>query len=519
MTVEVVESRCETGLGSRVLQGGLWGVGGQGVTIAASFVATPFVIRELGSDAYGVLNLINLAVGSFAFADLGMGSASTRFAADFYARGDGEGESQVVWSALALMAGPTAIAALLLFLGAPAFAADFLRLPPHLSGPATAAFRIAALGLVARNVAAVLNTPQMVRMRLGLVTLINSGCGVAQVVVVPMVLSRGGGLAGAAAVISGAALATAALHGAIGLRLNRHLLSPRLNPLLVRPLAGFGGALAVSALTQIGLSHGEKLLLGRYGSVAALAHYSVASTLAGLLGLAPGAITQALLPAFSGLQATADRGRLRRLYSESIGWVFLLTVPGATGLCIAAKPFFTLWAGPEFGQASTGPLYVLVLGLLVNVVAYVPYTLLTALGRTRQVARFHLLELIPYLVWAALLTYSFGAIGAAAAWTTRVLFGAAWLLITLRRLLGPGEAAEAIPFGRFLGASAAPLAGVLAVIAFDPGIGVRGGMAAVTLSLYGAIVWTRVLRDDQRRQLRFTAGRFVPFRLSTESSI
>src|SRR5574341_1397091 len=66
------------GMTTRVVRGGLWSLGGQGMTILASVIATPFIIRLLGSESYGVLSLINIVMGYLTFSDVGMGQASTR---------------------------------------------------------------------------------------------------------------------------------------------------------------------------------------------------------------------------------------------------------------------------------------------------------------------------------------------------------------------------------------------------------------------------------------------------------
>src|SRR5712691_4239192 len=98
------------GMTTRVVRGSFWILGGQGVTMLASLIATPFVIRWLGTEAYGVLALINVLVGYLAFADLGMGTASTRFGADAHARNDNEGETTVIWTSLLISVGPALLA-------------------------------------------------------------------------------------------------------------------------------------------------------------------------------------------------------------------------------------------------------------------------------------------------------------------------------------------------------------------------------------------------------------------------
>ena len=96
-------------------------------------------------------------------------------------------------------------------------------------------------------------------------------------------------------------------------------------------------------------------------------------------------------------------------------------LPGATFICAVAQPFFTAWAGPQFGRESTLPLYLLMGGVIFEIMSYVPYALLLALGRTDTIARSLLWLVIPYLFASALLIHRFGAAGAAAAWSLRTL--------------------------------------------------------------------------------------------------
>jgi O-antigen/teichoic acid export membrane protein len=203
------------GMTTRVVRGSLWSVGGQAVVIATSLVATPFVIRLLGTESYGVLALINVLIGYIAFADLGMGAASTRFGSQAHARGDDEEEASVVWTALTLSLIPSMIAALALALAARPLVEHALRLPDHLQGAAVIALRIAAVGFVARAVSGVLNTPQLTRLRIDLYTLINSGSAVVQVALVPIILALGGGLVGAVTVVSGMTIATLIAHAVV----------------------------------------------------------------------------------------------------------------------------------------------------------------------------------------------------------------------------------------------------------------------------------------------------------------
>src|SRR5258708_1467398 len=55
------------GLTSRVVHGTFLNLGGQGVTMLATLLATPFAIRLLGAPGYGVLALVHVLIGSLGF--------------------------------------------------------------------------------------------------------------------------------------------------------------------------------------------------------------------------------------------------------------------------------------------------------------------------------------------------------------------------------------------------------------------------------------------------------------------
>lgn len=489
------------GMTTRVVRGSLWSVGGQAVVIATSLVATPFVIRLLGAESYGVLALINVLIGYIAFADLGMGAASTRFGSRAHARGDDEEEASVVWTALALSFFTSSSSALAMAVAAPWLVEHALRLPAHLHSSAVIALRVAALGFVARAASGVLNTPQLARLRVDIYTLINSGSAVVQVALVPVALALGGGLVGAVTVVAAASASALLVHASVSSKLLHALVRPRFDAKAMRSLLGFGGALIVSGVVTIALMNAEKVFLTRFASVTSLAYYSVAFTVANLMLVLPAAMGQSLLPAFTRLHEQGDREGLRKLYTRSLRANLLWAVPLATVVCVMAKPFLTVWAGPEFGRESAAPLYILTGGILFNVMAYIPCNLLLSVGRANLVARIHVSELIPYVLVAALATYWLGAAGAALAWSLRVIADAVLMFGGANR--NAGLSLSLYPERRVAYAASvlALLLPLLSVSWLSDSSAARAGAALLSLAVYSAIVWSRVLEDDEREWL------------------
>lgn len=63
-----------------------------GLTNIVGIILTPFIIRQLGNDEYGLYTLIGAFVGYIAVLDLGLGNAIVRFIAKYRAEQDREGE-------------------------------------------------------------------------------------------------------------------------------------------------------------------------------------------------------------------------------------------------------------------------------------------------------------------------------------------------------------------------------------------------------------------------------------------
>ena len=430
------------GLTGRVVLGGAQSAGGQIAVLLVSLVATPFVIRLLGPERYGVLVLVQLLLGYLAFADLGMGDATTRFASTFHARGDVDGEVRVIWTGfLAAFLGGAAVTVTLFLLSAPL--AQVLGIPEGIRDEAVAALRFAGLLFLARSVAGVANTPLLVRLRLDLYTLITTGGAILQIAALPLVLLVRPTLDAAVGLMATVTALTLVVLAAVGQRIFAAVRRPRFDTSVLGPLARYGLATVGVVFLGTALQNSEKLWLVRFASVTALAYYAVAFTLARLSAIVPGAIGQPLLPAFARLSASPEP--LRRLYGRALRLVLLALVPIALLLCAVGEPFLFVWAGPDFARESRVPLYILALAVVIDGMSYVPRILLSALGTPQRILRFQLITVIPYLAVAGLLVANFGAIGAAVAWTLRASAEATLLFAATGRHFHAAGLAARVP--------------------------------------------------------------------------
>jgi O-antigen/teichoic acid export membrane protein len=266
---------------------------------------------------------------------------------------------------------------------------------------------------------------------------------------------------------------------------------------MFRPLLRFGGAWFVAMVAAILLINLEKLFLTKMVSVKALAYYSVAFTFASMATMFSSAMSQSLLPAFSQLLSSGKREEFDALFARSIRLNIIWLLPVLMLMFVVARPFFTLWAGEEFGVESTAPFYVLLAGLSFNLLAYIPHASIMATGRTDVFAKLYWIELALYVVVAWILISYFGIVGAAAAWSIRVILDA-FLIIRLSRIIANTKFKFLAHAGILvLGILVLSVPVALTLIGVAPIFLIAASM--LSLPVYAALIWKRFVDDDERK--------------------
>ena len=501
------------GMTTKVVKGSLWTLAGQVAPLMVSLGTTPFTIRLLGAEGYGVFILIGLIPIYLGFADFGMSMASTKFGSEAYAEGDEEKEARIVRTAalIALMTSVPVAALLMIF--APQLIGLF-NVPPVYTADAILALRLASITFVINFLCGIFNTPQLARLRMDLNTLVNASSRILGLIATPIVLYLGYGIVGAITVLLAASLLNLAGHLIASRKHLTMLFGFRIEPSLLPAMAKFGFGVIAAGIAGLLFANVEKGVLSSLASVKELAFYSVAFIVASSITMFSSAMSQSLMPAFSQLNRGGQSDdSISFLFSTVVRLNIIWLLPASVFLILVAETFFTIWAGSEFGQGSTAPFYVLLIGLAFHVVTYIPFTLLMAAGRSDLIAKIYWAELFPYLLLVWLLVSRFGAVGAAAAWSMRIIADCLILLFATRRLTG--IKLEYLPVVRILLAgSILAIPGFLMFLTSLP-ISVVGFVYLVFAVLYGFLLWRFVLTRSEIDWLRLRISGLASFRFNT----
>jgi O-antigen/teichoic acid export membrane protein len=496
-----------------IARGGFWTIAGQMTGLGAALCATPFTLRLLGPSRYGVWALLQSAILWVALADFGMGGASTRFAGQAHATDDADGEATAIWTAAWISLVATAIVAAAAAVFAPNIADGILHVHSTVRSSAIVGLRIVALGVLFTTAMGILNTPLQVRLQYRTLALITQGFAILQVIAIPVFLELVGGGVTTAAIISTATsgLALVAVL-AVGIRVQPAMRRPRFSRREARRLVTFGGALTVAGVADIPLTTAERLFLGHYRSSIQVAYYTVASRLAMLASAVPAAASQPLFPAVIRLQARGESKSARELYSQILQGSVLVLTPLLLLVALMARPFLSLWAGHVYAVHGTTACFLLLVGVWFQALSWLPLTYLMAIDKGGTVARARVLEIVPYLVAAALLTMHFGVLGAAIAWSARSVVDSLVFFIFASRSAG-------LPFSplteRTMRALALPCllaVGVVVLTHATSGLPARAGLAVGLLGVYLAAEWALVLAESERAVMRRLASQLSPRR-------
>jgi len=260
----------------------------------------------------------------------------------------------------------------------------------------------------------------------------------------------------------------------------------------VGPLLRFGGWMTVTNIVSPLMVTLDRFLIGALASMAAVAYYATPYEVVTKFLLLPGAFMAVMFPAFSAGFAQ-DGQRTALLFGRSVKSLFLVLFPIMLCTVALAQDGLKLWLGAEFAQHSYRVLQLLAVGVFINSLALVPFTLLQGAGRPDLTATLHLIELPLYLGLLWWLISTRGIEGAAIAWTARVAVDALFLFGLTKRYLANKNR---VRLGTVLLLGIALL--ILALAARIQGPVVKGFFLLGTILCFVLVAWFRILTPEER---------------------
>ncbi len=418
-------------------------------TLAVAFFLTPYIVTQLGQDAYGVWSLVVTLTGYFGIVDIGVRSGLGRFITFYVGREDTPAVNEVISTGMTFFC----LASVLLMVVAAAisllFPILFSNLPEDLMTPARWAVLLVALNVWVNLLAVSAEMVLVSHDRFELANVADLFSLAVRTGATVWVLAGGGGLVLLAAVQVGATLAKLLLGYALARRVYPAL---RISRKLARwsrfrEILGFSvWSFVTNAVVQLMIVSDMVIISTMMGAEAAglLAVYSIATTLINyahtVLGktgvvVGPEIIKDCSREDYAGLQWMMIRG------CRLVAGACLLLMPM---VIVLGDQFIRLWMPPEY-QGSVLPMRILAVGATLWVLASVPRNVFAGFARAREGAILNALRLVLNIGTSIVFikVFAFGLPGIAGGTALAAVLGAAatfglalrWIRMPLRAML------------------------------------------------------------------------------------
>lgn len=193
-------------------------------------------------------------------------------------------------------------------------------------------------------------------------------------------------------------------------------------------LVTFGGWISLSNIISPVMVYMDRFILSNSVGAASVAFYNAPSDLIEKISVLPGALARTIFPLFSRLGSHIEYEK--KIYFGLVIVLLILLAP----LFLMAESIMDLWLGEPYGLQSSFILKILIIGFFFNALAQIPFAAIQAKGYSRLTALLHLTEVAPYLLLLFYLVDIWGLVGAAYAWTARVIIDFFCLLFFSRRI-------------------------------------------------------------------------------------
>lgn len=193
--------------------------------------------------------------------------------------------------------------------------------------------------------------------------------------------------------------------------------STRVDLTILRGHWRFSLGMSGISITGLILTHLDKLILSRLLTLESFGHYSLAGTLAKGLYVLITPVFNAYFPRFSALVSDHDNASMRLAYHSAAQLMAVLILPLAAIVALFSNEIALLWLRNSEIAAEVSPLAsLLVLGTCFNGLMNIPFALQLAHGKTSIGLYINIclvIILVPAIIFA---TSHYGATGGAAMW-------------------------------------------------------------------------------------------------------
>jgi len=381
------------------------------VNVATGFFLTPYIIRHLGDDAFGLWILIFSVTGYYGLFDLGIRSSIIRYVAKYSATEQHDEMNRLINTAMLSYGGIGAVAMLITLL-----ATYYIRMfhSIHTDSIMTARWLLllvgssVSLGFPLGVFSGILEGLQ----RFYLLYIVNITSTLLRALLIVFALRRGGGLLAVAFVTVSLPLLNQMVNAVAAFRLLRIRLGLKyVKRSTLKLIAGYSSTTFIIIIGGRLRFKTDALVIGTFVSAAAITYFTIGSRLVDYASEVVSSLAQIFIPMSSQSQAKGDLDALRKIFVVGNRACAFIIFPITVTFTILGKSLIEAWVGPKYVATSYPVLLVLLYPTTLMLAQSASGRTLWGMAKHRTWAWVVLAEGISNLALSVILVRPYGILG------------------------------------------------------------------------------------------------------------
>jgi O-antigen/teichoic acid export membrane protein len=419
--------------GGLVAKNTLYNLLGYGIPLLIAVIIIPLLIKGLGEERFGILNLVWIVIGYFSFFDFGIGRTLTKIIAEKIGSNQTSAVPSIFWTSFITMLLVSIITAFILFLFVPYLVNDVFIISNNLKDESLATFYLLVISIPIVTTTAGLRGVLEAYQDFAIVNVIRVLLGILTFVGPLICLLFINSLFWIVIVLIVIRIGIWILYLIRCLKINVNIKQQiSFKSSLIKPILKLGGWITVANLVAPFLIFSDRFLIGSLVSATAVTYYATPYEVVTKLLLISGALVVVLFPVFSASYVTSPEFS-KKIFISGTKFIFLILYPIIIIIVNFSYEGIQLWLGKSFADNSSLILQLLAIGVLFNSLASIPFNFFQGIGKPSIPAIVNLIELPFYLIFMWLVIKEWGINGAAFVWLIRIIIDTALLFLIAQK--------------------------------------------------------------------------------------
>lgn len=407
------------------------------VALAAMLLITPYILKTIGKEQYGIWALAGVMTSYAQLSDFGITESLVKFAAEYHAKRDAVSLNRLVNTAMVILLSLAVVVGCTLTLILPFIVVDILNIPQQFQEESLLIFRFAVLIFLLNMITGVFTSLVIGSQEIGYICSINISSTVVGFVGTIVFLQMGLGLRGLIATNAVVAVFVGVLNMAVAFKLFPELkfgFKKWVDLAMLKQIFTFSWKVQTANISQILIFQIDRILLSRYLGLEAVAYYEIGSNAAYYAKSFLSVLFAPMVSAVSALKVQNDQAVITGLYNRSFKFMVMLAVPFSLLVIAIANPFIRMWMGPGFGLAAI-TLQLLMPAYLINIMTGPGTFILNGMNRPDVAMRSALFAGISNVAICFVLVKTVGYFGLIIGITISLVTSAGYFLTMLHQVL------------------------------------------------------------------------------------